>query len=122
VHDAARPFLSLEVLEKALNLALKFDNVVTAVSIKDSIFKAGEFVQDYLEREDVYYAQTPQIFRYETLKRAFEKAILENFIGTDESMLVKRIGQKVYLSEGSLKNFKITTNEDLEFAKEILLK
>jgi 2-C-methyl-D-erythritol 4-phosphate cytidylyltransferase len=64
--------------------------------------------------------QTPQIFKYKDLLKAMNKSNRENFIGTDESMLVKRTGRKVNIVEGSVFNFKVTTKEDIELFKKLI--
>lgn len=120
VHDAARPLLPQKVLEEALISAEKFDNVLVAIKAKDSLLKGGESVDEYLNRSEIYYAQTPQIFKYKNLIEAFEKANRDNYCGTDESMLVKRAGFEVKIVEGSSMNFKITTKEDLEIFNAII--
>ena len=114
VHDAARPLLSKNLLIKAISMAEKFDSVVVAIKARDTLIKAETNVIDYADRENIFYAQTPQIFRYSILMNSFEKAIKDSFIGTDESMLVKRAGFDVKIVDGEFANFKITTKDDLE--------
>ena len=74
-------------------------------------------MDSYIDRNEIYYAQTPQIFRYRVLFEAMKIAEKENFIGTDESMLVKRASHKVKIINGSTLNFKITTDDDLQLFK-----
>ena len=73
VHDAARPLLSQNVLINSIQIAEKFDNVVVAIKAKDTLLKGDEFVSGYLDRSEIYYAQTPQIFRFSILKNAMER-------------------------------------------------
>ncbi len=120
VHDAARPLLNKNNLTDALNYAKIYDNAVLAIKARDTIAKDSSFAVEYINREDLYYVQTPQIFRYKTLFSAFEKAEADNFAGTDESMLVNRLGEKINFVEGSYKNFKVTTAEDLELLEHFL--
>ena len=110
VHDAARPLLPGKILLNALNDAENFDNVVVAIKARDT----------YVDRNEIYYAQTPQIFKYKILMDAMKKAYNESFIGTDESMIVKRAGYNVKISEGNLKNFKITTSADIDLFKSVI--
>jgi 2-C-methyl-D-erythritol 4-phosphate cytidylyltransferase len=114
VHDAARPLLTKEILENAVKEAEKFDNVVVCCKAKDTLLKGDEFVTSYIERRDVYYVQTPQIFRHDVLKKSMEFAYKNNFYGTDESMLLKNAGFNVKIVEGSVFNFKITTKDDIK--------
>lgn len=122
VHDAARPLLSQNVLINSIQIAEKFDNVVVAIKAKDTLLKGDKFVSGYLNRSEIYYAQTPQIFRFSILKNAMEIAKNSNFIGTDESMLVHKSLQKVMIVEGSFFNFKVTTKDDLDLFSSLVNK
>jgi 2-C-methyl-D-erythritol 4-phosphate cytidylyltransferase len=120
VHDAARPLLSESLLEKSINKALKYDSIIVAIRARDTLLKADHTVSDYLDRNEIYYAQTPQIFRYSILKSAFETAKKTGFYGTDESMLVKNAGFDVKIVEGEFINFKVTTQSDLKLFEGML--
>lgn len=120
VHDAARPLLPPDILTNAIKSAEKFDNIVVALKAKDTLVKGDSTIEEYIERDDIYYVQTPQIFRYKILIDAMIKAENENFLGTDESMLVKRASYKINIIEGSSLNFKITTNSDLDLFRLIV--
>lgn len=78
-------------------------------------------VEKTVDREALWIIQTPQAFRYEVLQEAAQRAEVDGFLGTDESMLVERIGHPVHLVESTYDNVKMTTQEDLAFG-EILLK
>lgn len=119
VHDAARPLLPEKLLLEAVNAAEKFDNILVAFKGKDTLVRKNKNVLNYIDRENIYYVQTPQIFRYYILRDSLEKAYKENFYGTDESMLVTKAGYKVEIIEGLASNIKITTPEDVEFFKKI---
>lgn len=120
VHDAARALLSNDVLTNAINLAKKKGNALVCIKAKDTLIKGKETVKEYLNRDEIYYVQTPQIFKYKELQRALSKADSEKFVGTDESMLIKRTGKKVNIAEGSVFNFKITTKEDVEMFRRLI--
>jgi len=113
VHDAARPLLPLDVLSNAISDAEKYGNSVVAVKAKDTLIKLSDKFIDYVNRNEIYYIQTPQIFLYSDLIRAFTEAYKNNFYGTDESMLVSRLGVKINITNGSSFNFKITDETDL---------
>ena len=83
VHDAARPLLSQNILNNALNSAISFDNVTVAIKARDTLLNGGDFVVDYIDRSKMYYVQTPQIFRYSVLKFAMELANISRFQATD---------------------------------------
>ncbi|MDT3694994.1 MAG: 2-C-methyl-D-erythritol 4-phosphate cytidylyltransferase [Ignavibacterium sp.] len=120
VHDAARALLPRSVLTKSILSAKKNGNALVCIKAKDTLIKGRKFVNEYLNRDGVYYVQTPQIFKYKVLLKALLKAEKENFVGTDESMLVRRSGKRVNIVEGSVLNFKITTKDDLELFRKII--
>lgn len=119
VHDAARALIPNEILTNAIISAKKNGNALVCITAKDTLIKGNKTVDKYLNRDEVYYVQTPQIFKYKDLYKALVKAEKENFVGTDESMLIKRTGKKVNIVEGSVFNFKITTKEDVELFKKL---
>jgi len=120
VHDAARPLIPQEVLSIAINTAVVKGNALVCSKSKDTVVKGTITVESYLNRDEIYNVQTPQIFKYKDLKKAMEKAYSQKFTGTDESILIKRMGKKIYIVEGSLLNFKVTTRTDLIMLKRIL--
>ncbi|MDY0083135.1 MAG: 2-C-methyl-D-erythritol 4-phosphate cytidylyltransferase [Ignavibacteriaceae bacterium] len=122
VHDAARALLPDSVLTKSILSAKKNGNALVCIKAKDTLIKGKKFVNEYLNRDEVYYVQTPQIFKYKDLYKALLKAEKENFTGTDESMLVKKSGKKVNIVEGSVFNYKITTTDDVELFKKLITK
>ncbi|MBI1932045.1 MAG: 2-C-methyl-D-erythritol 4-phosphate cytidylyltransferase [Ignavibacteriales bacterium] len=122
VHDAARPLLSQDLLKASLKEAEKFDSVVVAIKARDTLISGNEFVEKYEDRSKIFYAQTPQIFRYDILIKSFEFALKQKFIATDESMIVKNAGYKVKIVNGDITNFKITESGDLIIMEKLLNK
>ncbi|MBZ0200551.1 MAG: 2-C-methyl-D-erythritol 4-phosphate cytidylyltransferase [Ignavibacteriaceae bacterium] len=122
VHDAARPLLPQNILTAAILTAKEKGNALVCLPGRDTLIRGGKFVEEYVIREKLFYVQTPQIFKYSTLIRAMRKAYSENFVGTDESMLVKRLGGKINIVEGSILNFKITTKTDVDLFKHFVKK
>ena len=120
VHDAARPLLTDQLLEKAIAAAEEHDSIAVAIRARDTLLKGKDHITEYINRDEIYYAQTPQIFRYEILKKAFEFVKISNFVGTDESMIVIKAGFEVRVVEGDFKNFKITTESDLEIFEKLI--
>ena len=114
VHDAARPLLPETILTKAIRTAKEKGNALVCLKARDTLLKGDQVVKQYVDRSEFYYVQTPQIFKYGDLMKAMKKAYEKNFIGTDESMLIKDIGININIVEGSMLNFKITTMTDLE--------
>ena len=123
VHDAARPLISINLIESTINEAVNQGCAICAVRVRDTIKKSGLYnshVESTLDRESLYLAQTPQAFRYEIIKKAFDDAIANNFLGTDESSLVERIGYRPSIVPGSQFNIKITEQADIKLAKTYL--
>ena len=120
VHDAARPLLPQKVLTNAILTANKKGNALVCIKAKDTLVKGTDIVDSYVDREEVFYVQTPQVFRYKDLMRAMEAGYAADFYATDESMLVKNLGLKINIVNGSISNFKITTEDDLEFLQKHL--
>lgn len=120
VHDAARPFIAPEIISKGIREANTCGSSATAIPAKDTLLNGETWVKDYIDRDTVFYVQTPQTSKYDILVKSFEKANLSGFQGTDESMLVKNAGFEVKIVEGSSLNFKITTKDDLKIADNIL--
>lgn len=123
VHDAARPLLQMADLKKVIETASQKKAALLAAVAVDTIKEADnqKTILKTHARENIYLAQTPQVFEVALLKRAFEKAKNENFIGTDEASLVEALGEKVFIVESSSNNLKVTRPLDFKIA-ELLLK
>jgi 2-C-methyl-D-erythritol 4-phosphate cytidylyltransferase len=121
VHDAARPMLSDSILTRAINTAKEKGNALVCLKARDTLLKGDHIVKEYVDRTEIYYVQTPQIFKYKDLKKAMKKAYENNFIGTDESMLIKELGLDINIVEGSMLNFKVTTATDIEMFEKLTI-
>ncbi len=122
IHDGARPLIDGKIVKTTIRNASGFDGVVVGVPVKDTIKEVQDgFVKKTLKRETVWAIHTPQLFLYDSLMRAYEKAMEEKFYSTDDSALVERIGGRVKVIMGAYSNMKITTPEDVPVA-ELLLK
>jgi 2-C-methyl-D-erythritol 4-phosphate cytidylyltransferase len=121
IHDGARPFPSKEVIKNSVLLAKKYGACITAVRQTDTVKLADKdlFISKTLDRSDLWRAQTPQVFKYGLLKRALRAADSIRDM-TDDASYVERIGGKVKILEGSAKNIKITTKDDLKIAEVLL--
>jgi 2-C-methyl-D-erythritol 4-phosphate cytidylyltransferase len=118
VHDAVRPFVSVETIEIAIREAEKHGAAIPALPITDTVKQIRkDKVESTLNREHMVLVQTPQVFRVEVLREAFESARKDEYYGTDESSLVERIGHSVALVRGSESNIKITRPADLALAR-----
>jgi 2-C-methyl-D-erythritol 4-phosphate cytidylyltransferase len=121
VHDGVRPFVADEHITSCFEAAREFGvgAAVLAVPVKDTIKQVNEYgeVISTPKRESLWAIQTPQAFRSSELLRAHENASLEGFVGTDDAMLIERLGMTVKVVEGDYSNVKITTPEDLIYAE-----
>lgn len=119
VHDGVRPFATVDLIQSCVREAIAYGACIPAVRVTDTVKTAGDddMVRQTLDRERLISVQTPQAFQYPILARAFSEAGKKGFLGTDDASLVEQIGQAVRVVEGSKNNFKITTVEDLDFAR-----
>ena len=122
VHDAARPLVTVQTIDNVIDAAEFFGGAIAAVPAKDTIkvVDADNFVRYTPPRKDLAVVQTPQGFRREILLRAYEKAADENFLGTDDSSLVERLGVRIKIIDGDYNNIKVTTPEDIHVAETFL--
>ncbi len=121
VHDAVRPFIDLETIHKVFDEAAEYGAAIVAVPAIDTVKQVTRGtehvrVRSTIPREKLVMAQTPQVFRYELLTRAFHTARVDGFTGTDESSLVERLDVEVSVVPGSDRNIKITKPGDMELA------
>lgn len=124
IHDGARPFLTEDILERVYRQAQTYKACVVGMPVKDTIKlidKAGQITESP-DRSFVWQAQTPQAFAIPLIIEAFEKQMKEDCSHiTDDAMVVERqMGVPVYMVEGSYRNIKITTPEDLMIAQALL--
>ncbi len=122
VHDAVRPFVTREIIAGVIEAARKYGAAIAGWPAVDTIKQVdrtaeGAVVTATIPREHVVMAQTPQGFRYLVLKKAFDEAMADGFVGTDEASLIERSGQPVAVVMGSPRNIKITTPADMELAE-----
>ena len=113
IHDAARPFLSEELIEKVLEETARSGAVVACTAMKNSVRRLKDEGSESVNRDDYVSVQTPQGFKKSILIDAYEKAYDDSFYGTDDASLVERAGGRVTVIEGDYQNIKITTREDL---------
>jgi 2-C-methyl-D-erythritol 4-phosphate cytidylyltransferase len=144
IHDAARPFVTSEIISRVVSGARNYGACIAGVPLKPTIkrvkgegarparikparMKSGGsgggkeiFVSETLDRDNVWEIQTPQVFKRDLIIRAHNK--FKNLDATDDAYLVEKLGHKVRVCAGSYFNIKITTPEDLVFAQAILKK
>jgi len=119
VHDAVRPFVSRDVIEKVIQEAHETGAAIVGIVPVDTVKQVHRNkVRATLPRERLILAQTPQVFKLKLLRQAFEKARQDLFVGTDESSLVERLEEvEVSIVMGSDRNIKITKPTDMDLAR-----
>jgi len=121
VHDAARPLVTPDLIERVVAATRRADAVLPALPVNDTLKRGvGDAVAETVEREGLWRAQTPQGFRTYVLKTAHQRALADGFTGTDDAALVEHFGVKPVLVRGDEWNFKITTQEDLDVADALI--
>jgi 2-C-methyl-D-erythritol 4-phosphate cytidylyltransferase len=122
VHDAVRPFIDSDLIGRVIAAVAKHGAAIAGMPAVDTVKQVdrtadGAIITSTIPRERVVMAQTPQGFRYEVLKKAFDEAQADAFTGTDEASLVERSGHEVAVVMGSPRNIKITTPGDMQLAE-----
>src|SRR6267154_1303722 len=122
VHDGVRPFVTPEIITEVIAATQKHGAAIAGMPAVDTIKQVdrtaeGAVIKATIPRASIVMAQTPQGFRYSILKKAFEDAAADGFVGTDEASLIERSGHPVAVVMGSPRNLKITTPGDLELAE-----
>ncbi len=122
VHDGVRPLVTAAEVRVCCAAAVRSGAAVLAVPVKDTIKQVSEagVITATPDRRSLWAIQTPQAFRRVLLLEAHEQAAAEGFVGTDDAMVVERLGAPVVVAEGGYTNIKITTPEDLPYAEFLL--
>ena len=121
VHDAARPFITKPTISRLVEVAQAKGAAIAGVKAKDTMKKVqNDVIIETVDRESLWMIQTPQAFRFDLIQRAEDVAEKIGFLGTDEAMLVERLGHQVHIVESTYDNVKMTTKEDLIFGEAIL--
>ena len=124
VHDAVRPLFSPEAAAEAVRVAAEHGAAILARPAQDTLKQVDSELRitGTVPREEIWHAETPQVFRRDVLVRAFERARADGFTGTDEASLVERIGVTVRVVRGSPFNVKVTEREDVALLTALLMK
>jgi 2-C-methyl-D-erythritol 4-phosphate cytidylyltransferase len=118
VHDAVRPFIDRRLVDAVIDAASERGAAICALPIAETIKRVQDgVVETTVDRAGLWAVQTPQAFRAEVLREAHDKARREGVVGTDDAMLVERLGQPIRVVMGLAGNVKITTPEDLRRAR-----
>lgn len=120
VHDGVRPLITRRLIDGVLAAAAETGAAICALPITETVKRVhGDLVQTTLNRAELWTVQTPQAFRADLLREAHEKARRDGVAGTDDAMLVERLGHPVRVVGGLPENVKITTPEDLRRARSL---
>jgi 2-C-methyl-D-erythritol 4-phosphate cytidylyltransferase len=122
VHDAVRPFVTREIIQEVIEAAQKYGAAIAGLPAVDTVKQVertaeGALIKATIPRAGIVMAQTPQGFRYSVIKKAFDEASADGFLGTDEASLVERSGHNVAVVMGAPRNIKITAPADMELAE-----
>jgi 2-C-methyl-D-erythritol 4-phosphate cytidylyltransferase len=119
VHDAVRPFVDLDIIRRVITEAARTGAAIVGIVPVDTVKQVHlNKIRATIPRDKLILTQTPQVFRVELLREAFEKAKADGFVGTDESSLVERLERvDVSVVAGSDRNIKITKPSDMELAR-----
>ena len=118
VHDAVRPFIDRPLVDRVIASAREKGAAICALPIAETVKRVHDaMVESTVDRRGLWAVQTPQAFRAALLREAHDKARRDTFLGTDDAMLVERIGHPVAVVSGLAENVKITTAEDLRRAR-----
>jgi 2-C-methyl-D-erythritol 4-phosphate cytidylyltransferase len=118
VHDAVRPFITGNLVERLLEAARRVGAATCGLQVRDTVKRVtGDTVHTTVDRDGLWLTQTPQVFRRDLLWEAHDKARCDGFVGTDDAMLVERLGAPVAMVAGLPYNIKITTPDDLRIAR-----
>ncbi|HAK89188.1 MAG TPA: 2-C-methyl-D-erythritol 4-phosphate cytidylyltransferase [Nitrospiraceae bacterium] len=127
IHDGARPFIDRDIIRRTIDGLKGYDGAIAAVPVKDTIKEAGSrqsgedfIVEKTLNRNVLWAVQTPQVFHFNKIKEAYEKASADKYYATDDAALIEHYGGRVKIVMGSYRNIKITTPEDILIAEALL--
>lgn len=117
VHDAVRPFVSNDIIDRVLNALETNQCVITGIAVSSTIKKTNDenYVVSTINRDNLREIQTPQAMHRNVFKASYDKAEKMNFYGTDEAMIAEFNSVEVFVVEGNKKNFKVTTYEDIDY-------
>lgn len=121
IHDGARPLATVALIDAAIEAAQRYGAAAPAVPVHDTIKRVRDsFVEDTPDRSTLYAVQTPQVFSKELILKALHTAMAQGIPLTDDCSAVEAMGERVFLSNGSTENLKITVPSDLILAEAII--
>lgn len=118
IHDAVRPFVSKELIKSVFESAEIYGNAIPSIAINDSVRQIQNNSSLPISRDQLRIIQTPQCFKSDILKLAYEQNFNDSF--TDDASVVEACGEKIHLVEGARENIKITTSYDMVIAEALI--
>jgi 2-C-methyl-D-erythritol 4-phosphate cytidylyltransferase len=118
IHDGVRPLVTKDIIKNSFELAGEHGNAITAIPLKDSIRKVSIKSNKAVDRTNYRLIQTPQTFDITLIKKAYQTT--ESSLFTDDASVLEKDGHKIHLFEGSPRNIKITTPEDIKIAEALI--
>jgi len=124
IHDGVRPFVTADLICAVVSEAAAESAATLGIPVKDTVkvIDSQRWIKGTLDRDEVWLAQTPQAFRRDIIRTAYEVAYQDHYYGTDDASLVERIGIGVKMILGSHDNIKITTRDDIVLADALMKK
>lgn len=122
VHDGARPFVDKGIIERSILCAREYGAACAGMPVTDTIkiIDSNKTILSSPDRSLLWSAQTPQAFKFQIISESYQRAYEKGLRGTDDAGLVEAAGYKVIMFEGSTRNIKLTSAEDLLFAEQLL--
>ena len=122
VHDGARPLVDEHVISAVVEDAKTYGAAATGVRPKCTLKRADKdgFIKETVDRSEIFEIQTPQVFQKQLLLQAYDAEEATLALATDDCLLVEQLGKKIKITEGSYRNIKITTPEDIPVAEGLL--
>lgn len=119
IHDGVRPLIETEMITASINAAFSTGACILALPVSDTVKRVHreDRIEKTIDRSSLWFAQTPQVFRLDIIMAAHRQAQADGFNGSDDALLVERVGNDVTVVEGHKKNLKITTREDIRLAE-----
>ena len=115
IHDGVRPFPSSTTIKNLEIAVLEFGQVIPVIDLKDSIRKISSTHSEAVKRTDYKLVQTPQIFKTDTIKQAYDQEFQSYF--TDDASVVESMGLPIHMIQGNSENIKLTDPMDLKLAE-----
>jgi len=122
IHDAVRPFIDADLFELVCHQAHQSGAAIPAIKARDTVKRSADGLRtrETIPRDQIWLAQTPQVFASDLIKKAHQQAYENDYNGTDDASLVEYAGHYVSIVQGSVNNIKITEPDDLNFAEQVI--